>query len=380
MIAVLTSVLLVGCWDRRELEERTSVVALGIDSEEREAGGQPLIKVSFQIPIANRIAGSGGGSGGEGGKRAVKVMSATGASMADAMRVVQSRLNQELFYGHTRVIAISEKVARTSDMAGIVDSLRRNPQMRRLLWMVITKGDAKQLLESDPKLEQIPIVYVMDMLENGAKSGRIPDITLGSWFVDRSSSGIEATSNYILPTKNDVNWRGLALFRDDRMVGQIEEKEAWILLQSKDEKIGGNITVPCPKKSNGSTWTEYTTAHPKKIHVNTQVEPYGKSYKMSQQIQVEVDIIESNCEMNFKNDESFTEIEKALSAELNARAAKLIADTQGKYGVDVFGLGNKVRARYHEQFKKINWLDEFPKAKIEIHYDVKIRRVGMKME
>jgi spore germination protein KC len=377
LVAFVTS----GCWDRRELEERTSVVALSIDHAERKAEDQPLLKLSVQIPIPIKIVGAGGSGAGEGGKKAVKVMSATGYTMADAMRNLQTRLNQQLFYGHTRVIAVSEDVAR-EHMASIIDSLRRSPQLRRLLWLVITPGEAVSLLESDPKLEQIPIVYVMDLIENGSKVGTVPDITLGRWFVDRSSSGVAATANYILPQKQEVKWKGLAVFRQDQFVGNIDEKEAWVLMQVRDKQIGGDLTIACPTsaKMTGSGTKDYVTAHPKKIHVESKIEPYGNTFRMAVEILVETDIVESMCGINFKKEDAFRNIQQALANELNKRAEKLVFDAQNKFVADIFGMGNKVRAKYLNEFESMDWEKEFPNTKIDIHYSVKIRRVGMKME
>lgn len=376
---VLITPLLSGCWDRLELEERTSVVAMAIDRVVNEENQQPLIKISVQIPIPIKIVGSGGG--GEGGKNAVKVMSATGFSLLDAMRNLQNRLNQQLFYGHTRVLAVSEDVAR-EDMAGIVDSLRRNPQMRRLLWLVVTPGQASQLLQADPKLEQIPIVYVMDLIENGAKSGRIPDLTLGKWYMNRSSAGREPSANYVKPTSNDVKWYGLALFQDDHMVGHLAEKETDVLLQVRDEQIGADITVPCPTsvQAHGQGVKKFVTAHPKKIHSKTNIDKKGDSFRMHSEVLIEVDIAESNCELDYTVEKTNRVIERAIRDEMNRRAAKLIEDVQKKFKSDVFGMGEKVRSKYYAEYQKIKWNEVFPTTTIEINYSVKIRRVGMKMK
>jgi spore germination protein KC len=375
---VLFSLLSTGCWDRKELEQRTSVVAMAVDLSERKGEEQPLIKLSVQIPIPIKITGSGGG-GGEGGQNAVKVMSATGYSMGDAMRNLQQRLNQELFYGHTRVIAISEKVAQ-HDMAGIVDSLRSSPQMRRLLWILITPGKAVDLLEADPKLEQIPIVYLMDLIETGTGRGTIPDITLGRWFIDYSSAGIQPTANIVETIHEDIKWHGIALFRDEKMVGSLDEQKTWTLLQIRDKAIGGDITIPCPSTKNRKTGhRKYITAHPKKVHTKTTVEPWKNTFRMKVSILLELDVVESMCDLNYQEKSTVRMIESAISAEMNRRAKYLVEDVQHKYKVDVFGMGNKVRAKYIKQFEKLNWDEEFPKTKIEVDYKVEIRRAGMKM-
>ncbi|KEO82525.1 Ger(x)C family spore germination protein [Tumebacillus flagellatus] len=379
LILVLFSLLLTGCWDNRELEERTSVVALAVDREQSQDTDAKMVKVAVQIPIPIKIAGSGGGSAGEGGKNAVKVMSATGESMADALRQLQQQLNQELFYGHTRVIAVSQDIAE-EDMAGIIDAIRRTPQMRRLLWLLVTPGPAVDLLNSDPKLEQIPIVYVMDLIENGSKQGRIPDITLGHWFIDRSSTGVEPIANLIEPDKQDVKWEGLAMFHDDKMVGTLNEQESWVLMNLREEQTGGNITIVSPIIPKKKNHTDYITVHPKKVHTKTRVTPDGDTFRMTAQVELEVDVIESMGALNFTDEVTFRSVEKALTDEMNKRAKHLVEKVQKQYKVDVFSLGDKVRARCYDRFEQIpNWSEVFPKTKIDVKYSVLIRRVGMKM-
>jgi Ger(x)C family germination protein len=379
LVAALFSTLLTGCWDSHELEERTSVVAMAVDRVQGGDSQERKVKVTVQIPIPIKIAGSGGGAG-EGGRTAVRVMSSTGISMADALRRLQQRLNQELFYGHTRVIAVSEEVAR-EDMSGIIDALRRTPQMRRLLWLLITPGEAVNLLHTDPKLEQIPIVYVMDLIQNGAKQGRIPDITLGRWFIDRSTTGIEPTANLIKGKGEEIKWEGLALFNGDQMIGRLTDDESWMLMNIKQEQVGGTITIPCPIQTSSPDGMRcFITVRPKKVNTKTNVMPDGDTYRMVSKVQMEVDVTETMCQVDYTDEKTFRIIERALTEEMNNRAKALIADVRDKYRVDVFGMGEKVRAHYLDQFEQLkSWGDEFPHTKIEIRYSVLIRRVGMKM-
>ena len=154
-LIILCLCMLAGCWDRQELEERVSVVAIAIDKTEETADGtQDKYTVTVQIPIPIKIVGGGGGEGGgEGGMDTVQVMSATGFSFHHALINLQKRLSQELFLGHVRVILISEEVAREG-VQDIIDSLRRNQQIRRLLWLAITKNKAADGLTIKTSLKQ----------------------------------------------------------------------------------------------------------------------------------------------------------------------------------------------------------------------------------
>jgi spore germination protein KC len=72
LILMIILISCTGCWDRRELEERISVVAVSIDRVEPSEDGKPMYLVSIQSPIPLKIAGGAEGSGGGGGAEAVE--------------------------------------------------------------------------------------------------------------------------------------------------------------------------------------------------------------------------------------------------------------------------------------------------------------------
>jgi spore germination protein KC len=133
-------------------------------------------------------------------------------SVANAFSNAQKRLNQQLFMGYTRVIAISEEIAREG-VKEIIDGFRRDPALRRLLWFLVVDGKAVDLLRSDPKLEQIPMVYIMSLIENGVDTENIPDVTLGRFYVMLTNASLQPILNYVRAGKEDISWTGIALFR-----------------------------------------------------------------------------------------------------------------------------------------------------------------------
>ena len=72
LFCLLSVSLLGGCWDAREIEERTSVIALAFDKHPTG------YEISVQVPIPLKIVGSGGGGGGESGQNAVRSLQGTG--------------------------------------------------------------------------------------------------------------------------------------------------------------------------------------------------------------------------------------------------------------------------------------------------------------
>ncbi|MEF3313478.1 Ger(x)C family spore germination protein [Paenibacillus sp. GYB004] len=369
-VLLIAAFLTSGCWDRREIEERTSVVAIAIDKPKEHPD---MVLLTVQIPIPIRIAGSSTGGGGADGKHSVEVMSAMGRTVVDAFENLQKRLNQELFYGHTRVIAIGEEVAR-SGLSQILDPFRRDPQIRRLLWPIVVKGEGRELLAAKPTLEQIPTVFIMTMIENGTRNGRIPEVNLGTFFVDLSSASREPYMNYVEVNGNDIKWSGVAIFRGDRMVGKLSERETWRMMRIRERRDGGNIVFPFEgnPKQLATINTEFVNSK-KKVTFN------GDQVIVRIYVSIESNLLEKTFEIDLFNPETIKQLEQDATAYLEKYTAELVHKLQHQYQTDAFGIGSYIKAHHNKQWKNMDWSKQYPEADIRVFYDVKLRNSGMGM-
>ncbi|RNB56972.1 Ger(x)C family spore germination protein [Brevibacillus gelatini] len=364
--------LLTGCWDRRELEERTSVLAIAVDMVE---GHEGLYRLTVQIPIPLKIAGSSGQGGGN--ADAVKIMSVTGRTILDANNNLQIRLNQKLFLGHTRVLAVSEEVARKG-IRDIMDTFRREPQIRRLLWPIVVKGEAATLLRFKPQLGQIPVVFLMDLIENGAKMGTIPDQTLGDYFSQTSNKAMQPFLNYVEASTTEVRWRGVAVFSDHKMVGTLNAVQSWSFLQLRNEERGGDVIIPLPGTNNG-----YVTFRPHFVKTRLDLKrrknkgPHAAMFSC----ELEGDIVEVTAVMKMPPEEFIRQMQRLIKKEMDKRAKKLFHQLQKEYNSDVLKLGLALRAHhYRDYWQKHDWKKDFKNFPIDVDYTIKIRRLGMEMQ
>ncbi|WP_010274112.1 Ger(x)C family spore germination protein [Paenibacillus senegalensis] len=239
LLIILPLLCLTGCWDRKEIEERTAALAIAVD---KDPDNPKQYKVSIQIAIPFKVAGSTGGAEGKDGKQTVQVVSATGRTLNECFQKMQRRLNEELFFGHTRIIAIGEAVAKEG-IQPILDPFRRQPDIRRLLWPVVVKGEGVDLLTAAPPLTQIPTVFTMRLLQSGISMERIPNMILGDFLIDVVSPNRQPFLNYFHIDKNEVQWAGIALFKEDRMIGQLGPKPTWDLMRVRENRNGEELLV-----------------------------------------------------------------------------------------------------------------------------------------
>lgn len=363
---ILLVFLLSGCWDQREVEERSVVLAIGIDKAEDDP---ELLELSYQIPIPLKIAGAK--SGVSGGGSPVHVVSGKGRTIYEAFNDMQRKLNQQVFFGHTRTVIFSEELAREG-IGEILDVFRRAPQIRRLLWPIVVKGRALDALHVLPDLEQIPTVYLMNLIENGIRLGTIPDMSLGGAFVRVRNPSEELFLNYFMAHEKKMEWQGIAVFKGDRMIGKLNDEQAWSFMQMALGKNGIHLIVPYE-------------ADPERllsVHLETNAVHYTfteKNGAVQAEIRVvaEVDLNNRAFALHVSTPDVIEKLERSVKHYLEQRAKETVKMLQEDYQSDVLGLGNYIRAYHPEIWSQIKNTDYFPNLQIQVNYTVKLRRTGM---
>lgn len=234
IVLLLSCSLLTGCWDRMEIEERAVVLGISIDTADKDAEAredeishlrgkypapkQELIQLSVQIALPGRIPlgpGEGGGSG-EGEQETVWVLDVVGHTVDDAMMNLQQQISGKLFFGHLRVIVVSEEFARKG-IENLNDYLHRNAEVRRMAWLMISKGKAKNHMQAAPKLERVPALYLASTLDDAVKHGKFPSNYIGTFWSNSSKKGQEGFLPYIKIMKGDnVEISGMAFLKEPK--------------------------------------------------------------------------------------------------------------------------------------------------------------------
>ncbi|WP_238403073.1 Ger(x)C family spore germination protein [Paenibacillus mesophilus] len=389
--------LLTGCWDRLEIEERAVVLGISIDTaspeaekEEEEvshlegkfpAPKKEMIRVAVQIALPGKIPlGPGESGGGKGGaEQTVWVIEVVGHTIDDALMNLQQQVSGRLFFGHLRVIVVSEDVAKKG-MENLNDYFRRNSEVRRMAWMMISKGKAQDLMKAAPKLERVPTLYLMSTLDDAVKMGKLPEDYIGMFWSNSSKKGQEGFLPYVeIMKEQNVELSGLAYFKGSKMAGTTKPLEIGAYMGIKGVNPAGYRGTISLDGSASNTITLYATNRTSKIDVQIK----NGLPKITVTIINELNIEEKANEQHFIDQ---PDILKEIEREDEKGAVKLheglVKETQEK-GADIFGFGEYVRAKepqyWNEHIKtKEGWQEMYKDISIEVKIDVKIRRVGMK--
>ncbi|SEN16024.1 Ger(x)C family spore germination protein [Lihuaxuella thermophila] len=361
----LISLLIPGCWDRVDIEERLSVVSMGIDK------ARDGWEISVQVPIPRNIVGGGSGGGGGGGGDPVQVYSGTGKTVVEALNEIARQSDRPLFFGNLQTVLFGEEMARAG-ISPVLDHFRREPEIRRELWTVVVKGRAKEVLTTETKLQQVPSDFIREMLKHGTRRENIAETTLGKLLIMLATPAKRAPVLNYLEKKDDAfRWIGAAVFRNDRMVGLLMDNEVTPLVQMAEAKQGSQIIAPCPGQPGTIIF--------RPDGIRRQVKVSGRP-AVDINLELEGSIVEKTCNLDLSKPQMLTEIGESLERVYEQKARALIAKSQKDFKADIIQVGRYVRAYQPVAFKKMAWERQYPRIPIRVSYKVNVRRIGMRAQ
>ena len=374
------SIILTACWDLKDINRRVMVIGLGIDLADRTETENyeytSMIKLTAQVAIPEKLSG-GAGQPLSTGAEAVWNVSAIGRNVSMAYVNLQQRLQDELFIGHTRVVVISEDLAREG-LSRYMNFFRNNPEFRRLSYLLISENKAEDLLNTFPKTANVQAMYLMNLIEDEIQRQTMPDIPFIETAIRGVTRGIDPIAILVSNDKETgiIKYSGLAVFRGDQMVGKLDVEETWSYLQLAEGKLGELEVVRDVEGELGRISIVFKNL---KRKIRPLVTEKG-NFRFKCKLNVEGIIFSQEVPTSYDREIYIDQLENRVSVELKKELETVFYKVQQKYNADIFGFGELVRAYLPEEWQKIdNWREEFKKAELEVEVETKIRRSGMHM-
>lgn len=384
--------LLGGCWDSMDIEKRATVLAIAIDKvdpdEEKEEGyithmpnSEPevekMLRLTAQVSVPGRIPLGPETTGGA-EQEPVWVLSTVGHTVDDALLNLQQELADQLFLGHLRILVINKEIAQEG-VKEINDFFRRNAQVRRTTWMVVSEEKAAKYMEIAPKLERVPALYLTDMVHNAEKLGKIPSSDMGIFWRTLSSKGQDGALPYLKIHKaENIAIKGFAYFNEDEMKGVIEPIEIGQFMGILGQKQGGyGVFINVPDSDD----KVLVRAIRRYSRMKTTIESGKPKIRIRIRYENEIDEDAKN-NVNLANLELIRRIEKQTDKDTIASLKRLIQKMQ-KEESDIFGFGEHIRAKHPAYWNKHiktkeKWRQVFKDIDVDIDVDTQIQQSGIK--
>lgn len=398
------TILLTGCWDSIDIEDRAYVIGIAIDEypqlpqgiknkenipeNEQERmfesstevdTGVPSYAMTIQIPIIKHASLPNILSGGTSEPNTLKTWDITqvGNSFMEINSSITTRMNLIPNYEHLQVIIISEKVARKG-LRNVLDLFIRDHEMRSRTKLFITDGDAKKALDVIPRIEDYASIYLTKMPRSARVNGEI----LHWMDLGQAVQAIYSGEDFELPalevTEYEVMNKGAALFKNDKMVGWADGKDVEIIKIMHNVLLGGIFTSKFVSDEHDS---ENGVMSLEIIKSKTKITPVIHDDDITFKINVDIKGNYSdsvNHPLTEKIDKDFIEkAEEAFEESIKEQCIKTIKKMQD-LGVDTFHFGTVIRSKKPSHWSKIKdrWDEIFPEVKTEVNVKVNIRQIG----
>lgn len=365
-----------GCYNYKELNDLAITSAIGIDKSDNG------YKVTAQV-VNTQKEGTDNNSSSD---PKIIIYEHTSKTVQEAVRYMVLESPKRLYPNHMQVIIISEDVAKD----GILESLDlffRDSELQKNFYVLISKdvsanqilktltpadsivsSNIKKSLESDSSYLGITELVTYDELINTYlnpnKEISLPSVTLKGKM--KGSDKIDNIEQSDSSTK--VVLSQMAIFKDDKMIGYLDDKQS-IALSFIKGKINNTIIK---YKCNGGYVVVETTNSKSSINVDN---------KGNFRIKISGDaaINEVSCDINLENDNSISKINKQVNKEIKKNVNNTIKYVKNNYNSDIFNFLDILYKNQYSLYKKISndwYKDKFKDSKIDIDVDIKVVEKG----
>jgi len=375
---LVLSLLLSGCWDRRELNQLAITLAIGIDKVEDD------YQVSAQVVVPSVVSTNSTGGG-----TMVTLYSARGETVYEAFRKMTKDSPRKIYPGHTRILVVGEELAKEG-IAESLDLLSRDPELRPDFYVVVAKENtAANILNVTTPVENIPANKMFNSLKmsetawSGTKSIKLDELIedLVSDGKEAVLTGVEIAGNQeqgsskqniesISPSVR-IKYDNLAVFKDDQLIGWLTEDETIGFSYVTDSVQTSVKAISCPNEGKATIEV---------IQVNSEMKGNIKNGKpvVNIKINVEGDVGAVECKINLNELKTIHSLEKIYEKEMQDNIKKTIATLQTKYKTDIFGFGEELHRSNPKEWNTIknNWEEEFSNLTTNVDVDLKILGTG----
>jgi spore germination protein KC len=362
-----------GCWNYRELNQLAIVSGVGIDSGNKSGD----VKLSVQIikPSEVKTGGmSGGGGGGGESKPPFVVKTKTGHTVLDAIKNFNFNTDRQLYWPDNQIIIFGRKLAE-SGVAMPLDFFVRNNEPRPTVWIAVATGNAGDVLNVPGDLEKVSAMEIAQLISIQNLSSMNVRVNLQD-FLSRLLSKTTAPIAAIIKidqTKKQINLSGTAVFKGDRMVGELNKYQTRGLLwiQGKAKHTGMIINVP-----GGKAGFEI-------IRSRTKVKPVLSKNKPSIKINI-WDEAYLDCQMSpeeLTKPDQLKSLARRKATAIRNEVMSVIKKTQ-ELNADIFGFGEQFRHSFPKEWKGMenHWDELFTQLQVKVDVKCNIRLIGLTVQ
>ncbi|EHQ88522.1 Ger(x)C family spore germination protein [Desulfosporosinus youngiae] len=378
-VTLLTFIILTlgttGCWNRRELPSLAIVLGVGIDKSENTDKKQ--IEVTAQIIKTSELKTSApedSSTGESGSTGAYSNVRNRGETMFATIRDFTHKVSRKLYFPHNQVIIFGRSLAEQG-IRSYLDFFFRDQETRFEVLILVADDKARDVFDVRPRLEKVPAMEIAELMDAQAANSMTSVVRLnqlGNRLMSETTAPIAPIIEILgKGEEKEISVKGTAVFKQDKLIGQMNKEETRGLLWAIDEIKSGIIDVYCPEMKNFVS-LEIIRAQSK---ISAEIIDDKPCFKIEVK---EEGNIASQCGMkNLTAPNPVSELERLKSEVIEAEIKSALSKAQ-KLNADIFGFGDVLHRNYPKEWQELkkSWDEIFPDLEVEVVAEAKLRRSG----
>ncbi|RUS44623.1 Ger(x)C family spore germination protein [Cohnella sp. AR92] len=351
----------VGCSDQRVIEKLGFVRTIAYESGGE--GNEGKIKVTISIPKTNNT----------------EAIHYTAVSVtAREARILFDRQNERhIVNGQLRQVLFGETLAQEG-LWPHIDSLLRDPTIGNRAHVLVVEGSAEQLLKRNYLQSGTAGEYIDNLIRIEKSSLDVADTSIHTFLRDYYDDGIEPVASIIKDNSYSILFNGIALFRQDKMVGKVSAEDLPYFGALHGRVKSGDLFTDFKGKQYASDYSSmiFFSSKRKVKVLSIPSESGGRAPKVVVKLNIIGSLLEYNGPMHVSDREEQVKLEAEIAKYVKERCETLIRQLQDARS-DAIGIGQHVRnAMPYAAWKKLDWPETFSRAEIGVEVRVRIRNFG----
>ncbi|WP_045519593.1 Ger(x)C family spore germination protein [Neobacillus niacini] len=394
MLFFVMVILLTGCWDRGELEDKSYVIGLGLDRSKQEG------KIKVTMLLANPEVGSMQGGGGS-TEKPREIISFDANDFIAAKATANSVISRSISYDLLRIFVVSEEFARDPMFPSTFFEVLKDKEIRLNSYLAVSKEKAAQyFLKNKPRMETRPHKYFQFMVNHGIENGLIPDSTLFRYFqsaergtdlflamyttaIREKNPKIKREDEYMAGELNatgeldDTQFIGSAVFKNGVMIDKLtgQETRTINILDDTTNIKDILVNIPDPFSSSQKQFAaRILKTQSNKVKMNLK----GIRPKIYITIPLQFEIMSNPSRVNYRKEKNRQILRKHIADHIEQMNEDLLKKTQTKlkgvpYPLPLFA---KKYFGTIQEYKKFNWGKSYLRADIHVKAEIDIVNYG----
>lgn len=399
LLLILIAVVLPlgGCWDYRDPDEVSWVMALGLDE-----GKQNKLTLSAVISVPKVVGAGGASGGGGGGGDSFFVVSMETETILAGLELLNAFADRRADLSHTTWFVFGRSLAE-KDLSPYLGPLVRFREFRRNSSILIAQGRAADLLKKGKPILEDNVGKYYQLLHQGWRYTEfIPRNTYHEFYIDAKNAGGAAVAELVAIQDEkekelfpDSSPKGKGTFYAGRIPreggGKLEIMGGSVFKGGKMVGILNGDELGAVKMMRGTFHRTildfFDPLHPDQ-YVITEIRPRQRPEikvdvstpvpHIAADITLEGDVISIQSGEHYERPDRLRILEKAVEDSLMENFEAVIEKSR-RWEVDIFRFDTFAKRHFTiwRQWEDYAWPAKYPEAVVDINIDFKIRRVGL---